>query len=360
MKIIKLNESKPFHEGRTLTVDTEGLKKSIRPLCSRVIQELGLPIDSFTLSNGSLEKHTRPVYYTFTFNIHLRGNIKAKYSWQQDEDGSINLNIRLGQIPTNVEITPELLYNQNGKSVIRGMREHLFTSSEQDNYIAIYEDKLDRITDICNEIGSKYSIDLEPSFYPPLEQLKGTPDAKITLYIKPTAIEGKLGDFQPSRSGYLEYTVDNVSYSSFISFVDHRFSVSAADFKPVDYELDYNKIRNQIESRIQALVQSIDEVDQKLILHSNAEKETQSQLQTINTQLGSDVLSSGADTKLGFSIACNINGKTFNDYVTEEEALDSNFWKKYKRKVQQRIRSANTPTDNSSVSHSTNIDFDEE
>lgn len=357
-----INESKTLHEGRPLVVDTEGLKRSMRPLCDRLIKELGLPIDSFTLSNGSLEKHTNPVYYTFTFNIHLRGDIKPIYNSKQNEDGVINLEIILWHIPTNVEITPELLYDENAESVIRYMRNELFTDSEQDNYREIYKDKLDKITNICNEIGNKYSIKLEPSFYPSIERLGGSPNERITLYIKPVSIEGKLGDFQPSkiRSGYLDYTVDNVSYSSELSYADHVFNVPAADFKPVDYELDYNQIRDQIESHIKTLMQQIDEVDHRIKLHSDAEKELELQLKTINAELGSNVLTKGAESKLGFSIVCDINGKTFKDHATEEETLDPNFWKHYKRKVQRRMRPRNTSRDNSYANNSVSIDFDEE
>ncbi len=357
------DESTSITEAKALTVDIEGLKKSIRPLCERAIKELGLPIASFTLSNGSLEKNQRPVYYSFKFKMHLRGDIKAKYRWEQDEDGTINLDVSIWDIPTNVDITPELLYEGNLERIKKTLRSYIYMDSELNNYKSIYTDKLSKVSKICDEIGSKYSIKLVPSFYPSINDLDGTPDETITLYVTPVEVEGKLGNFQTVeyRSGYLEYTVNDISYSGYMSFADHRFSVPAADFKPVDYELDYNQIHSQIETRIQTLLQYIDEIDNKIRLHSKAEKEVNLQIQVINKQLGSDILTKNEKRYrgIGFSIECNVNGKTFNDGVTEEEALDSNFWKKYMRKVRQRMRSVNTPTDNSRASRSTNIDFDE-
>lgn len=360
-----LEESKFINEGARLTVDSEGLKKCIRPLCQRAIDELELPIESFTLSNGNIIKYKHPVYFVFEFNIHLKGPILPTYKWQQSEDEIITLKIRLTKIPTNVNITPELLCKDNLEDVKNDIRDHVFTESELENHKSILEDKLNKVSNICDEIGSKYSIKLEPSFYPSIEELDGTPDERITLYVKPVEIEGKLGNFQPSNihSGYMGYTVDNIEYSTDMDYVDHKFGVDAANFKLVDYELDYNQIYNEIENRVQNILQSIDKVDSKIKLHAKAEKELDLQLETINKQIGSNILTKNTEPsiyELGFSILCDINGKTFKDYIDEKEVLDPNFWKKYMRKVNQRIRSTDKSKQNSRVNNSTRIDFEDE
>lgn len=356
-----IKSTKYIKSGRAITVDIEGLKNSIRPLCDIAIKESGLPISSFTIGKSSLEKKTRPVRYNFRFTLKLRGDIIPTYKQAQSGDGSVNLDILLYDIPTDVEITPESLYEGNIERVKDYIISHVYTYDAIENYKSIYNDKLKHVTEICDSIGDKYGIDLTPEFYPSIENLDGTPDETITLYIKPTSVEGKLGDLYPSEvhGGYMAYVIDGVEYSSDIDYLCHRFTVDEAHFKPVGYSLNYDKIYSQIETHVQQLLQAIDIVDDKVELHSEAEKALNLQVEKINSQLGLNILTTHKPSiqNLGFFIVCNVGGKEFVDSVDEEEALDPTFWKNYTRKVKRRVRShyPSLNGDDKNISSSSNM-----
>ena len=260
--------SSTLHETKSrITVDAEGLQRNLPIVVNKIINELPNEIISHKL-RGSIRKEQHPVRYTFDGHLHiiLGKNVKARHP--SDDTTGPDVRLHLYSLPTNCDITEELLEERYRDDIIGQISLYIIPSDESASYEALYKAKEKEFLNAIKPLESKYGVTLIPYFYPRVEEFSRQ-GGSLTPTVTITSVSGKLGQLKKQNDGYYHYEINGVSYSSYLNYKDHRVFMN---YTKLD-NIDINGIAQEISKHIEELIRSIDELDSLIKNEPVAEKQ---------------------------------------------------------------------------------------
>ncbi len=259
----RLDDRRRLHEAAPKRVDAQGLQTNLPIVIKRLLSQLpyNLQYQKLTGRINGREFHGR-------LSLIPGDSTHSVWKFNDESDNVTTIDLSFFYLPTNCEITAELLEDQYGKTILDAIQYNFVSSDKMSSRGDLHRSLEQRFINAIKPLEAKYHVTLYPSFYPSPEEFQqhgGYIYAHVTL----TGVEGKSGQLQKQESGYYEYVVDGVSYSSYLRWKDH--SIVAATIKETE-EVDFNKAVVKVETHLRELLPMIDKLDNILANEPVAEK----------------------------------------------------------------------------------------
>lgn len=343
--------------GPRITVDSEGLRKNLPIVIKKIISELPYEITSHKLS-GSIERATRPVRYNFNGTLHLTLGENAKASHPVYDDKGVDVWLTLYSLPTNCELTVDLLEEMYREDIVEDISRYVKSTdsvkTNETQYRAVEKEFLDAI----KPLESKYNVTLSPSLYPKVEEFSRE-GGHITDYVHITSVSGKLGQMKKQDSGYYEYEINGVSYSTYLRYNEHN--VSPCKYTDIK-DFDANWVAQETSKRIEDLLKSIDTLDNLVKREPAAEKqmaEYVSSLQSKYKDAKIEFKRDGWFKPQVFVVTYEEDGNQWELDISLEDVVNS--FDKVKSQIQRKIYRTKKPAKPSYSSDvRTQLNFDED
>ena len=353
----ELDNPRNLREAAPRTIDTTGLQKNLPVVVKELLSQLPYKLEYQKLT-GKIEKNDRPVSYTFRGTVHVIKDDSVQDTWQfRNKDGVTRIDLDLYNLPTNCELTAELLKTTYEKTILKAIT-YCFTSSDDfESRGALYESLEQKLKDAVKPLETKYRVTLNAYFYPKKDEFQRQ-GGSLTTYVKITSVEGKSGQLQKQDSGYYEYEVDGKNYSSFLGFRDH--SVSSHN-RALAEKIDIDLIVRETEQRIVELLSRIDELDNILNNESAAEKNMADFITNLARKYPDTELTvAREDTWYDpspFIVSYDNGSDSWELSISLSEVVDS--FEKVKKRIQQKIyRTGKTKPQPSFAHTSTDLNFE--
>lgn len=244
MKITRI-----MNEGKEIQFDKEGFEKAAYSLIKKVIKKLPFSLNFDGINISRVEKTRSPVAFNVDIEILVSGsNIVAKYA--HDQTGNqVSISYFFYRLPGNTSITIDTLknlpkYNRTvEQDILETILRYISTTDNIETRRALYKSKEQEIKNTMQLLENKYSVKLHSRIYPDEDRFSQDPDEHYSIYVNVLEINNSLGKFIQQTSGYYEYIINNISYSSFLNHHDHNIisgygwfetNVSLAEFSMDD------------------------------------------------------------------------------------------------------------------------------
>lgn len=343
--------------GPRITVDSEGLQKNLPIVIKKIISELPYEITSHRLK-GSIAREQRPVRYNFNGHLYLTLGENAKAHDPIYDDKETDVWFHLYSLPTNCEITAELLKEMYGERIVQTILNYVKSSDSVNANETLYRTMEKELIDAIKPLESTYNVTLLPYLYPRVEEF-GRKGDHVTDHVRITSVSGKLGQMKKQESGYYEYEINGVSYSTYLSYKEHN--VSPCKFVDAK-EFDANWVAQETSKRIEALLNSIDTLDNIIKHEPAAEKlmaEYISSLQSKHTDANIEFKRDGWFKPQAFVVTYEEAGNQWELIISLEDVVNS--FDAVKSQIQRKIyrtKKPNKPSYSSNVR--TELNFDED
>lgn len=217
-----------INEGKLIEFDKESFEKAAYSFIKKVIKKLPFSLNFDGINITRIEKTRSPVAFTVYIDILVSGsNIVPKYTHYQTGN-QISISHYFYRLPGNTYFTEETLKNlptynsTTEQDILRRILDHVSTSDDVESRRALYKSKEQEIKNTMRLLENKYAVKLHSSIYPDENEFSQDPDEHYSIYVHVLEVKNSLGKFIQQSSGYYEYVINNISYSSFLSYKDHH------------------------------------------------------------------------------------------------------------------------------------------
>lgn len=168
-------------------------------------------------------------------------------------------------MPGNTYITEDTLKNlptynsTTEQDILQRILDHISTTDDTKSRRALYKSKEQEIKNTMRLLENKYSVKLHSRIYPDEAEFSKDPDEHYSIYVNVLEINNSLGKFIQQSSGYYEYIINNISYSSFLHYHDHHI-ISGYGWFETHVSFAEFSMDNLYEKTEQALIPFLDNV----------------------------------------------------------------------------------------------------
>lgn len=257
--------TRSINEGKLIEFDKESFEKSAYSLINKVIKKLPFSLNFDGINIVRIQKTRSPISFNIDVEILVSGsNIVAKYA--DDQTGNqVLISYFFYGLPGNTYITEDilkdlLLYNRTTEQdILETILSHISTTDNVDTRRALYKSKEQEIKNTMQLLENKYSVKLHSHIFPDEDDFSQDPDEHYYIYVNVLEINNSLGKFIQQSSGYYEYIINNISYSSFLHYDDHHI-ISGYGWFQTRVSLAEFSMDDLYEKTEQALIPFLDRV----------------------------------------------------------------------------------------------------
>lgn len=259
----QLDNSRSLHEAAPQRVDAQGLQTNLPIVIKRILSRL-----PYNLQYKKLTGRINGREFNGRLSLIPGDSTHSVWKFNDESDNVTTIDLSFFWLPTNCDITAELLEDQYGKTILDAIQYNFVGSDKMSSRGDLHRSLEQRFINAIKPLETKYHVTLYPSFYPSQEEFQQH-GGYIYAHVALTGVDGKSGQMQKQESGYYEYVVDGVSYSSYLRWRDH--SIVAATIKEAE-EFDFNVAVVKVENHLRELLPMIDKLDNIIANEPVAEK----------------------------------------------------------------------------------------
>lgn len=259
----QLDDRRRLHEAAPQRVDAQGLQTNLPIVIKRILSRL-----PYKLHYHKLTGRINGREFNGRLSLIPGDSAHSVWKFKDKSDNVTTIDLNFFYLPTNCEITAELLEDQFGKAILDAIQYNFVSSDKMSSRGELHRSLEQRFIDAIKPLEAKYHVTLHPYFYPSQEEFQQR-GGHIYAHATLTGVEGKSGQIQKQESGYYEYVVDGVNYSSYLKWRDH--SIVAATIKETE-ELDLDAAVAKVENHLRELLPMIDKLDNIIANEPVAEK----------------------------------------------------------------------------------------